>query len=302
MENIDKKKLWSAISAAVIVVVIIVVISLINILPKIGKVEVYVGYAPFVSEVKLNGEVIENNKKHFLEKGNYNVSVQLEGFEAIEKDVVVDEETTAIFGSMTAITDKGEKIANEHLDDYMAIEGYASIEIQKEGEKMEKKWPIITKLPVVTSLYKVGYIVEGEKITLTVESPNVYMDTAVSKLRAAADAAKDSLINYVIKYEEYDNELINKFAPNSETDAETALKTGFSSVNSFNYTNGAVMGDYYIAKVTAGSNATYSLMTYRVVIKKQDGKWILVSTPEPIVTKNNSTEVPEDVIRAANTL
>ena len=51
-----RKKIKLVVCGVVVFVLMTIIVALINILPKIGKVEVYIGYAPFVAEVKLNDE------------------------------------------------------------------------------------------------------------------------------------------------------------------------------------------------------------------------------------------------------
>ena len=301
-ENYDKKKITTLVITAAVVILAIIVIALINIIPKLGKVEVYVGYATFVANITLDGKAIKNNEKTYLESGEYELSVSYEGFSSIEETVVVDKETTALYGNITAQTEAAKKIANEHLNDYAVVEGYASAELQKQGMAMEKEWPIITKLPISNSLYKIGYVTENNEIKLTVNTSLAYVDVAVDKLKNAASGV-DTLAKYSIEFSGFSNTLNGKFVENDKTDPAEYIKTGFSGVSSFSLINSGQNNEYYLARVSTGSENTYSLVHYVVVLKKEDEKWKLVSSKiEPIATVYNTIDVPVNVLDIANSL
>lgn len=302
MEEFDKKKIRAVIASVVAAIVIIVVIALVNIIPKLGKVEVYVGYAPFVSSVKLNGEEVKNNSKTFLEEGEYTVDVSYDGFESFNGKVTVDKNTTAIYGNIVAQTEAAEKIAKEHLDDYLMIEGYFAEESAKEGEEEVKKWPIISVLPITNALYKIGYVIsEDSEITLTIETINTYIDTAVSKLKNAANGV-DDLAKYKIEISGFENALEGNFVANNATSPDEYIKNGFGNVLGFELTNGVTEGEYYIAKIKTGTVQRSSVATYFVIIKNENGAWKIVSKPSQIMTTYNTTNVPITILDKANSL
>ncbi len=303
MDNtFDKKKIRTIIAVVVLGVVIIVAIALINIIPKIGKIKVHVAYAPFIAEVKLNDNEINNNSDVYLEPGEYMVHVSLEGFEPLEQTVVIDEENDIIYGNITAQTEEANKIANEHINDYYAVEAYASQIISKEGEKARKEWPIITVLPITNSLYKIGYITNDDnELVVTVDTVSAYMDTAVQKLKDAANGV-DDLAKYRVEVSGYYDSLAGNFVENDASSPDEYIKSGFGGVLGFEFVSGLESEDYYIAKVKAGTEETYSVVTYIMIIRKEDGKWKFVSKPGQIMTLYNTIDVPIEVLDAANNM
>ena len=178
-EGYEKKKLWVLIGGFALLVVAIVIITFINVVPKLGKVEVYVGYAPFIAKVTLNDKQVSNNANNYLAPGEYSLKVFLEGFETLEKSVTVSEENKSLFGSIVANTEEGIRIANAHLDDYAAVQSLFGAEISAKGEKNRKEWPVIQKLPITNSLYKIGYVIEDGKIRLSLASYASNVNVAV---------------------------------------------------------------------------------------------------------------------------
>ena len=300
--SFNRRRIGSLVGLTIGFIVIIIIVALINIITKIGKIEVYIGYAPFVSEVTLNGEKIKNNAKHYLEQGEYVIHVECDGFESIDESVIVDDEIIGIFGSMIAKTDEAKILANKHMNDFLKIESYYGEEIQKAGEKSRKEWPIITRLPIKNSLYKIGYIIENNNITLTIETTESYMDAAVKNfLEHVGDV--DNIAKYKIEYKEFVNRLDKYFVENSATTPEEYITNAFSGANNFQFVMGEEKEEYYIAVVTIGTEQTYSLVHYRMILKREGNKFKLASEPAPLLTKYIvDDDMPLDVINSANRL
>ncbi len=298
----DKKKIGVIIGAIVVGIIAIVVIALMNIIPKIGKIEVHVAYAPFIASVKINDKEVKNNSNIYLEPGEYAVYVSLDGFSSINESVVVDDENNILYGSIVAQTEDANRIADGHIDDYYAVEGYASQAISKESEKMRAEWPIIKVLPIKNSLYKVGYIINNNNdVVVTIDTVNTYIDVAVGKLKDAADGV-DNLANYDIQISGFDNVLNGNFVENDANAPDEYIKNGFLNVQGFEFVDGNYEDNYYIAKVKTGDIRRASVATYVMIIKSDGGKWKFVSTPSQIMTRYNTTNVPIEVLDAANNL
>ena len=301
-EMYDKKKLLMIVGGFVVLVAIVLAVTLISILPRLGKVETYVGYAPFIAEVSLDGEMVKNNAKSYLEPGEYDLRVVLDGFETLEKKVTVSDENNSLFGSIVANTDEGIKLANAHLDDYAAVQSLFGMEISARGERNRKEWPIIQKLPITNSLYKIGYIIEDGEIKLSLAAYAANANVAVKKLKEAATATMDNLAEYNIEFKNFRNDYKGSFEENTMTSPEASLIYGFAGVTDLAVVNGVQNGDYYYAKVTTGSAETYTLVERKVVLKKVGEKWEIVSEVSPILTEYNSDNVPLEILKLANDL
>lgn len=301
-EGYEKKKLWVLIGGFALLVAVIVIVALMNVVPKLGKVEVYVGYAPFIATVTLDGKQVSNNANNYLAPGEYKLKVSLEGFETLEKSVTVSEESKTLFGSIVANTEEGIRIANEHLDDYAAVQSLFGAEISAKGEKNRKEWPVIQKLPITNSLYKIGYVIEDGKIRLSLASYASNVNVAVRELKKAALAAKDDLAGYEIEFKNFKNDYEAEFRSNEMIDAEASLMEGFGGIADFKLVEGVQDGEYYYAKVTTGTDETYTLVERKVILKKADGGWKLQSEVSPILTIYNTVDVPVEIVRLANSL
>ncbi len=303
-EKLNKKRIYLGFGFLIVFVLAVIVVSLVNIVPKIGKVEVYVGYAPFLAEVLLNDKQVKNNSKNYLENGEYKVKVSLDGFNTLEETVIVGENTSAIFGSLVAVSQDAIKVANEHINDYEIVQSLFGEKLSKEGEAEEKEWPIIKKLPITNSLYKLGYIIEDEEITLSVSAYAAYVNLAVSELWKAAGEVDDDLVEYKIDFKKYNSDLAGVFlkGDGGVSDPIDFINNGFAGVSSYNYIDGRELNEYYYAKISTGSEESYNLVYSRLILKKMNNAWQLVSKIEPILTLYNTTEVPIEVVHLANKL
>lgn len=298
----NRKRIIAVVGGFIVVVAMIVAIALVNIVPKIGKIEVYVGYAPFVANVTLNGNRVKNNANNYLEKGNYKVEVTLDGFKSLEEEVTIDDENKKIFGSIVAETKEAIRIASEHINDYETIQSLFGEEAIKKGEKNRKEWPMVTKLPVTNSLYKLGYVIENNEITLTVSAYAVYVDMAVKKLKEVASEVGDDLANYRIEFKNYDDNLADSFVMNDGATAEEYIGKGFAGVSSFRFVEGVRDDEYYYAKISTGSDESYTLVHSKLILRNIEGGWKLVSKVSPILTIYSAEGVPVRIIDAANNL
>ena len=80
------------------------------------------------------------------------------------------------------------------------------------------------------------------------------------------------------------------------------IKNGFKDVSGFEFISGIERGDFFVAKVKAGTEETYSVVTYVMIIKKEGDNWKFVSTPGKIMTLYNTTDVPIELLNTANNM
>lgn len=281
--------------------VVAIIIFIVRTIDRIGKNEIYVGYAPFVAEVTLNGKKVQNNATNYLADGEYELVVSYNGFKTKTEKISINASTKEIIGSISPNSEEGERIYKEHAKDYSVIESHYAEQLIDEANANQQKWPIMGVLPESTPQYKIGYITENENITITIQSASSYMDYAVKNLKNKI-VDIDNIEKYRIRFSGFENELEDNFQDNDSIDIEEYVYDGYEEVDDVNITGTIMDGDYAIVKLTTGTEETYTLMTYRMIIKKGDKGWERVSGSWPILTVYNTDDVPEEIIREANKL
>ncbi|MBO4855042.1 PEGA domain-containing protein, partial [Candidatus Saccharibacteria bacterium] len=283
----------------------IIIYSIIHLILTAGKVKVKIMYAPFASTVILDGKEVPNNTEQYISIGSHNISVKYPNFEDLTTDVEVDSDTKFLFGILVATNSDAELYIQEHMDEFLSVQGVAGLVANEEGAK---KWdeildnyPIVAKLPIVNSLFEIKYVEQAEGgVSFVINSASAYVNSAVQKIKSLL-STDESLANYNISFEGFNNLLDGSFVANDASEPIEFLKEGFKGESTFQFVKGEYVGDYYCAIVTAGLAQEYSLVTYRIILV-DNGGWNLASQPSPILTKYNSSDVPIEVLDIANNM
>ncbi len=270
------------------------------------KISVKIQFAPYEAIVKIDDEVVKNNEKNNIEIGEHIVTVKFENFEDYEQKIDVDENTEYIGGMLTAINEEGRAYIMSHRTEFdavvISVEGDNDLKRQNIYEKLVEKVPVVRKLPFSNALFSINYLLDEEKPTLTILATNTYMDVAVAKLKSLI-SEEENLAKYNIEFSSFDNPLEKGFVKNAADNPKIFLENGYKDVKDFTVEEVKEEGDYYYAVVTTGLERTYSLVHYKVIMKKDgEGRLTLIDNPEPILTIYNTTEVPEEILSEANKL
>lgn len=266
----------------------------------IGKVKINVDYAPFAARVQLNGTTVMNHHDNYITPGEYQVKVEFNNFETYEDTVTIEQDTEFIFGMLSPANEEGEKYMVNHAEEFDSINKYYSIMMNKEGEKLSKKYPIINKLPIKEPYYTIGYTVNDDGIDVTVESSIAYRQLAVSKVLSVLEP--DDFGKYGITFYNLDNPFKDTFSANTESDPAEFIKKGFSNAGvDFSVGGGTRSDDYYYAYLRysfkKGINAVF-----RIVLIKNGDTWKLAGTPYTLLTTKNTPDVPLEIINKVNQL
>lgn len=297
--NVKKILIWLAIIWGIIVLGIVIFY-----LCTLGKIRVDVEYAPFAAKVTLNDTVIMNHHANYISPGDYHIKVEFENFETYEADVAVDSETQYLFGSLSPANEEGEKYVQDHISEFNVIEGIAGKVANIEGEKQRQTYPIMDSLPIKDPYYTIGYTISDDgALSVTVESSISYRSQAVTRVLELLD--EEDFEKYDIKFYNLENPYAENFQPNSATDPNEYIRTGFSSLSgdvaNFEIGGGEREGDYYYAYLRYFYKK-YIGVVYRVVLKADGDSWQLVADPYPLLTTTNTPGVPRDIIIKANNL
>lgn len=306
MKNDDKRKKNIIIASIIIFVVgclIIVGIFIAQTISRIGKIAITVKYAPYNASVIANGIQLKNNAVNYLPAGEYTIEAKADHFDTFNNTVIISNDTNAIYGLLNPNDERGKELMSQHQADFFEVQSYYSADSIKQGEDEKKTWPLLNYLPVSNRLYSIGYILDEDNLTITINTTTPYLDSVVQIL-SEFDQSQMTLAEYNIRINNLANPF-NHFTDNTNANPSEFIKTGFiDSVSDLDIQLGTIEGDYYYTTITTGSISDYSLVTYRVVLKKDssDSSWKLMSTPCPVLTIYNTTDVPLNILNKVNRL
>ncbi len=282
-----------------------VIYSTITLITRAGKIGVEVQYAPYNVEITLNGTKIKNRSTIYIEQGDYNLEVKSDHFETYTQTITIDSENNKIIGVLRATDDEGSQYAIDHAIEFTTVEGLLGIYLNEQGASIKKKYPILNHLPYNNSLYSLSYAYEDKNNNpiITVKAKDEVMDTAVAKLKDYASKEKDSLISYTIHFAGNTNPYLNPSTSTQEKPIDYISDIYYADGTNRVVNNGSEVGDYYVATIQDYNfDLDFYLAHYRVVLKKSNDTWELATLPQPYLTRNNSPNIPDEVLTTANSL
>lgn len=168
-----------------------------------GKVEVEVVAVPGDATITLNNEKISTGTVVYLKAGEYTVKASKEGYADFSsvtsiKDDVSDQ---IIAVPLEPVSSEAKKWAEEHQNDYLALEGKSGESAQKQGEEFQTQNPIITHLPSDSLLYTIGYKADpsdptGNSIILEIDAADGYRQAAIYQISQWGYNPADFKINF----------------------------------------------------------------------------------------------------------
>ena len=292
-----KEKLaFIIISVLVLIGIIFFVLTFVN---RIGKVEVTVKYAPYAATVTLNNVKINNNSKIWIEPGKYNLKVEFEHFSTAERVIEITTGYRYIVGTLSTVDDDGEAYINSHKQEFTEAEGLVGLALNEEGIAIKKKYPILNYLPINNRLYSISYAyTDDNEPIINVKAQPEYLDVAVRKMKSLKNV---DLTTYQINFS-----TPNPFAIYNEKSKSSPEETIRASFNLSGYRLSAgqdIANDYYAAtiyKYDYDRDLIYA--HYRVLLKKDNNKWHIVSAPQPLLTHQNTPDTATDIINSVNSL
>ena len=288
---------------SLISVFILIIIAFISTqISHIGRHEISVHFAPFTSTIKLNnGQTLRNDAKNYIEPGEYEVTISCDHFETKTQQITIDDDTKFLIGNLIPNDEEGEQIAKNRQSDFQKVEGIAGQIASEQGSKNKEKHPILNYLPINNSLYSISYKYD-ENLTpkITIKADPKYYDVAVKKLYTLKDITPS---DYEILIQDLKNPLENP-VENQNTDPLKFIKASFPKLStSFQFNTGTKIDEYYISTVSIYDyDLDLNYSHFRIILKKTDSSWAFTTTPNIILTKFNSPNVPENILEKANQL
>ena len=304
MDQADKRKKNLYIAGGIIFLVACVIIVIYYIalnISRAGKIATSVQYAPYTANVALDGQPLKNHAINYITPGTYEVVVSINDFNTLTTNVTIDENSTIIYGMLVPNTERGEQIMKERQKDFLEVQSIYSAASVEEGNKERESWPILKYLPMNTILYSIGYILDDNHLTVTINTTEPYLDATIQKLKSVDQSSK-TLAEYDIQISGFTNPFAKTFIKNTNTDPKTYLKEGLGSTLQYNIGAEYRKDNYFYTTITTGSASDYTLVTYRAVLRQSGNSWEIMGTPYPILTTTNTPNVPLDILNAANNL
>ena len=297
------KKEIIAVAIVGVILFLTIIFSLIVLAMRAGKVKVEVHVAPFDAQLILNDVEIKNNKKTYLEPGKYHLSAKRDHFEDLEVDFQVSKDLPYVVAVMNPSDKEGEEYISKHTAEFRRTEGFVGTLMNKSGELERKQYPILNYLPINNRFYSISYsypdYVDGSdtgKPVILVKADSANIDTAVSKMKTFEGV---SLMDYEINFT-----LENKFenpANSTSSDASKFLKESYKN-SGYNLSSVEHLSDNYAVGIfiITDSHSLMPCSKHLALIHKEGEQWSIVSTPRPLLTKQNTPDTPDDILNAVN--
>ena len=281
--------------------VIAVVYGIVINISRSGKVAVTVKFAPYAAKVTLNDIQVSNNSTIWLEPGSYRTKVELEHFDTIERTIEITTDYKYIVGTLSANDAEGEAYAQKHEQEYADTEGVVGLALNAEGAAIKNKYPILNYLPINNRLYSISYAyTDDNEPIITVKTSPKYLDVAVQKMKVLKNV---DLTAYQINFTP-----ANPFATyneSAELKPEETINNSFDNISKYSVSAGQYISDsYYAATIyTYDYSADLQYAHYRVLLKKDDNNyWHIISSPQPLLTQQNTPNIPVDILNSVNSL
>ena len=295
--NLDQKKRIILI-AAVALFIFIIIYSVATLIFRSGKIETTVKFAPYKSTITLNDAKISNNTTIWLEPGTYNLKVEFEHFESLERQITIDKDHHYIVGILNSSDEQGVEYYNKHKEEFAETEGIVGRFLNEEGLAIKKKYPILNYLPINNSLYSISYDYTDEMVPIiSIKTQPKYLDAAVAKLKTLKNV---DLTAYQINFTP-----ANPFAIYNDITADEPLnviKKAFKDIDSYYILEGQYIGgEYFTTQIyTYDYDSDLSFAHYRALLHKDGDKWKLVSAPQPLLTTENTPNTEKSILDSAN--
>ena len=180
------------------------------------------------------------------------------------------------------------------LTDEQQAEADAGASSMEQGNSEKETWPILAHLPYKNALFSLGYHFENDAPIITVETTETYLTEALEKLVSfGTDEKPASSYNVKVTTPEniFEGQTLQEPA---ESDPVQYLAKGYDHLPQwFTVHEGKAVDNYYLTTITTGSEETYNLVKYRVVLEKKDNSWKIVAGPSFFLTvkDNLSAEI-----------
>lgn len=182
------KKLLLIISAILITIIGAVSYNILQNNYRQGKIEITINTVPKDAKVIINSNSY-NNGKNYLVAGEYNISVEKDGFKTVNFSQNIINNGDEINIALDAESTSAKEWATKNAQLYADFTNIVSEKANKDGDNFKTINPIVAKLPYINYLYSIGYKLDetdktGEKIIITINSSEQYRQSAILQIKS----------------------------------------------------------------------------------------------------------------------
>jgi hypothetical protein len=149
-----------------------------------GKIAVTIRTAPADATVTISSRKYKQGKQ-YVTPGEYKVRISKDGFiDATQPLRVNNSSQPAVYAGLAPKTAEAKQWYQRHRAEYAKIEQLSFQQSQSYGEAFQKKWPIVSSLPIRDPYFTIGYKnINDADILLTVEATSPrYRELAIEQL------------------------------------------------------------------------------------------------------------------------
>lgn len=172
--NQRKRKITLLILLALGIVAIIAIVAIWQHQQRKGKFPVEILKAPHDTKIYYEGKEVRSSTL-YLPEGKHTVKGELSGFESYDAQIDIkssEDREYKLFFVLTPRTSEAREYVTNNNDEYLDIERESEEYFSKEGESIQKKYPIIDHLPYRGSFYNIEYYWNGEEFRIQIKSPD----------------------------------------------------------------------------------------------------------------------------------
>lgn len=261
-----------------------------------------ISFMPEATNVYIDGQYVGNNVEIPLTIGTHEVKAELQSYETYTTTAQISKYSHNIFGYLLTKNQDTNTVIDNSMD------GFLDEKYRQEDEIIAGIYPIYPYLPYNSTLpFTIDYSLSNDytqfKIIITPHN-NIFstINLACKKLLyIKGDSTLTSIHDYEIKIKDYNQEI--HFEDNQEESPYQYIVKGLKNNTNISVLSQEQEGDYYYAAISVQNpNITTDYVINKLIIKKENGHWNLVSDIYPLITRFNSNNIPSDILEKTNLL
>lgn len=150
-------KLKKIIIISSVIILILVIWAVVDIVSKIGKLEVVLATSPSDSQITIDGNNIKSGKS-YIKKGSHIFTAKRSGFDDYSTTVnITDDFKDSIILLLEPNSDEGYAFLKDNPKEQSIREGWGGLLANQDNNNRTDKTPLIKLLPFIDREYRVDY-------------------------------------------------------------------------------------------------------------------------------------------------
>ncbi|MBR2796049.1 hypothetical protein IKE13_03300 [Candidatus Saccharibacteria bacterium] len=326
MEDFIFKHRKKIIALGVVALIAIVAVSVFFIVrDRLYSVTINITVAPTIAKVKIGDDEYGAVGEHKIRPGEYEIEVYAEGFISKTGKLTAVADETINFSTYLKPTEDNLDWYNNHPWDATVLGDIKNDDEIQKYYSLRQTEPILNYVPYSTYTYSINYEYDcaenGGGICLVLDGDMGLRNVMVRYLQRS----NEDLSRYKVRMKNYEKPFSDAelsvpegldYDGNSEMDLSTEVAAVRELANSFaerqlsiggyeiNVAQIKAYGNYCGVKVdlspVGGDGKVFD--TYRMLIGKIDGSWMVISNLDWILSRFDNPKLPAELLRDVNTL